>query len=157
MEIELQSHVDDSRNIQRDWQTPYFSMSSKRMSTISGWLCFHSLPSLRHKLRQPAGASGLRQTAPRKVSVPSLLQTLVHQCSRSQHVAFRVEKLGEILWYRRAGGHVGHARTDGHHLCDLLLHLPDLPVLLNHFVCHTHRKVTVLHYREVNASTKTEL
>lgn len=69
------------------------------------------------------------------------LQTLVHQCTWSQHVALRVQQLGQILWHRMARSHVGNTGTDGHHLGDLLLHLPNLPVLLQHFICktNTHR------------------
>lgn len=78
-----------------------------------------------------------------KVKTTLFLQTLVHQCSWSQHVALWVEELGEILWYRRTRGHVGYAGTHSHHLCYLLFHLPDLSVLLHHFVCQTHKGNTL--------------
>lgn len=73
-------------------------------------------------------------------SLSSFLQTLVHQRPWVQHVALRVEELGEILRYLRPRSHVGHAGADRHHFGDLLLHLTDLSVLLLHFICQSGKR-----------------
>lgn len=82
-------------------------------------------------------------TQGRRSPLRLFLQTLVHQCSWVQHVALGVEQLGEILRHGGSRSHVGQAGTDGHHLGDLLLHLADLPVLLDDFICRQRSETEV--------------